>query len=204
MPNIKNESVGLRVGESKGMVSKHHRSTAVAASPASDLIPPRRTGRVEELEAQIDKLRKRLRLAVIYGGDKTQEGAVIQQTFNPRSWKSYQAVAQDIADSLRRLGFNHVSLVADDMRLIEFLKREAIDFAWLNTGGVQGYNPMSHAAAMLEKHPVLALPLEGERYDCGSRHGFIEATIKYAIDHDDIRDDMLEHMMALLKAHGRI
>jgi UTP--glucose-1-phosphate uridylyltransferase len=59
-------------------------------------------------------------------------------------------------------------------------------------------------AAMLEKHPVLALPLEGERYDCGSRHGFIEATIKYAIDHDDIRDDMLEHMAALLKAHGRI
>ena len=59
-------------------------------------------------------------------------------------------------------------------------------------------------AAMLDKHPVLALPLEGERYDCGSRHGFIEATIKYAMDHDDIRDDMLEHMMALLKANGRI
>ena len=59
-------------------------------------------------------------------------------------------------------------------------------------------------AAMLKEHPVLALPLEGERYDCGSRHGFIEATIKYAMDHDDIRDDMLDHMTGLLKAHGRI
>ena len=59
-------------------------------------------------------------------------------------------------------------------------------------------------AAMLDTHPVLALPLEGERYDCGSRHGFIEATIKYAIDHDDIRDDMLDHMASLLRAHGRI
>jgi UTP--glucose-1-phosphate uridylyltransferase len=59
-------------------------------------------------------------------------------------------------------------------------------------------------AAMLQDHPVMALPLEGDRYDCGSRHGFIEATIKYAMDHDDIRDDMLEHMIALLKAHGRI
>ena len=59
-------------------------------------------------------------------------------------------------------------------------------------------------AAMLQDHPVLALPLEGERYDCGSRHGFIEATIKYAMDHDDIRDDMLDHMAGLLESHGRI
>ena len=58
-------------------------------------------------------------------------------------------------------------------------------------------------AAMLHDHPVLALPLEGERYDCGSRHGFIEATIKYAMDHDDIRDDMLDHMQDLLRKHGR-
>ena len=58
-------------------------------------------------------------------------------------------------------------------------------------------------AAMLHEHPVIALPLEGERYDCGSRHGFIEATIKYAMDHDDIREDMLDHMAGLLKTHGR-
>ncbi|MEJ2384436.1 MAG: UTP--glucose-1-phosphate uridylyltransferase GalU [Xanthomonadales bacterium] len=59
-------------------------------------------------------------------------------------------------------------------------------------------------AAMLDEHPVIALPLAGERYDCGSRHGFIEATIKYAMDHDDIRDDMLDHMTGLLRSHGRI
>jgi len=59
-------------------------------------------------------------------------------------------------------------------------------------------------AAMLRDHPVLALPLEGDRFDCGSRHGFIKATINYAIDHDDIRDDMLDHLTELLKAHGRI
>ena len=58
-------------------------------------------------------------------------------------------------------------------------------------------------AAMLDDFPVLALPLQGVRYDCGSRHGFIKATINYAIDHDDIRDDMLDHMADLLKAHGR-
>ena len=32
-------------------------------------------------------------------------------------------------------------------------------------------------AALLTTHPVLALPLVGERYDCGSRHGYIKASI---------------------------
>jgi UTP--glucose-1-phosphate uridylyltransferase len=59
-------------------------------------------------------------------------------------------------------------------------------------------------ASMLDDYPTLALPLEGERYDCGSRHGFIKATIEYAMDHDEIRDDMLDHMMALLRKSGRI
>ena len=58
-------------------------------------------------------------------------------------------------------------------------------------------------AAMLAEHPVLALPLEGERFDCGSRHGFIKATINYATDKDDIRDDMLDHMSDLLEQFGR-
>ena len=59
-------------------------------------------------------------------------------------------------------------------------------------------------AAMLDTRPVLALPLVGERYDCGSRHGFIEATIKYAMEHDDMRDDVLDHMAEVLKSYGRI
>jgi UTP--glucose-1-phosphate uridylyltransferase len=56
----------------------------------------------------------------------------------------------------------------------------------------------------LATHPVLALPLIGERFDCGSRHGFIKATIEYAMDHDDMRDDILDHMQLLLAREGRL
>lgn len=122
------------------------------------LIPPRRSGRVAELERQLNQLKQRMRIAVIYGGDKSHKGAVIHETSNPRSWKSYQAVAEDIATSLERLGFRNVILVADDMRLGTTLQREKIDLAWLNTGGVQGYNPLSHAPAMLE---MLGVPYVG-------------------------------------------
>lgn len=102
------------------------------------------------LQAQIDRLLDRMRIAVVFGGDKSVPGAVIHPTWNPRSWKSYETVAQDIADALARIGFRHVQLMSDDMRLSERLCREGIHLAWLNTGGVQGYNPACHAPAMLE------------------------------------------------------
>ncbi len=112
--------------------------------------PPRRTGRVEHLEAQVAGLLDRMKIAVIHGGDKSNAGAVIHQTANTRSWKSYRSVAEDIGEALTRLGAKTVHIMADDMTLGENLRRAQIDMAWLNTGGVQGYSPMSHAAAMLE------------------------------------------------------
>ena len=112
--------------------------------------PPRRTGRIEQLEAQVAGLLARMKIAVIHGGDKSNAGAVIHQTANTRSWKSYRNVAEDIGAALERLGAKTVQLMADDMTLGENLRRAEIDLAWLNTGGVQGYSPMSHAAAMLE------------------------------------------------------
>ncbi len=54
-------------------------------------------------------------------------------------------------------------------------------------------------AAMLKSHKILACPFSGVRYDCGSRQGFIKATIDYALDHHDLRDGILEHMSGILE-----
>lgn len=129
-----------------------------ASEESGQLIPARRAGRVDELERQIGRLRDRMKIAVIFGGDKSVDGAVIHQTSNPRSWKSYRSVAEDIAGALVRLGFHQTILVPDDMRLGDVLRREEIHMAWLNTGGVQGFNPVSHASAMLE---MLGVPYVG-------------------------------------------
>jgi len=59
-------------------------------------------------------------------------------------------------------------------------------------------------AAMLQTHPVLAFPFEGERYDCGARKGFIRATIDYALEQEELRDPVLEHMHKVLLESGRI
>lgn len=102
------------------------------------------------LPAVLDVLRKKLRLAVIYAGDKVRPGAVKYPAQNVRDWKSYEEVARDIQVTLQEAGFQHVFLMPDDRTLFDQLERHDIQFAWLNTGGVQGYNPTSHAPAMLE------------------------------------------------------
>ena len=103
-------------------------------------------------------LLQQVRLAVVYGGDKATDSAVLKQTRNPRSWKSYQSVAQNIADAMGRLGARNVVLIPDDMRLASRLKDERIHMAWLNTGGVQGRSSIGHAASQLE---MLGIPYVG-------------------------------------------
>lgn len=111
---------------------------------------PRRTGRELELADQIKKMFRRLRLAIVYGGDKAADGAVIERTTNPRSWKSYRTVAEDIAASMERLGCRDIVLMPDDMHLGAALKAHDSHLAWLNTGGVQGHCSVAHAPSMLE------------------------------------------------------
>ena len=119
--------------------------------PIAEAIPDsRRKGREQDLSRQIEKLFRRLRLAVVYGGDKSKQGAVIEPTTNPRSWKSYEAVAKDIAEAMQRLGCQNISLLSDDMNLGQHLKAMDAHIAWLNTGGVQGHCSVAHAPAMLE------------------------------------------------------
>ena len=110
----------------------------------------RRAGRIGQLEGQLESMFRRLRLAVVYGGNSSNRGAVIEPTSNPRSWKSYEAVARDIAGAMSRIGCKEIFLVPDDMRLGENLRMHDTHLAWLNTGGVQGQCSVSHAPAMME------------------------------------------------------
>ena len=118
----------------------------------------RRSTRADALERQVYEMIDGLRMAVIYAGNKQQPGAVINATGNTRSWKSYEAVAEDIAAALRRIGVGHVSVLPEDMNLGTRLREENIEFAWLNSGGVQGHSSAAHGPAMLE---MLGIPYVG-------------------------------------------
>ncbi len=125
---------------------------------------------IRNLPQIMEKLYKKLRIAVVYAGNKDDPGAVIYKTHNPRSWKSYEKVAYDIQETLSEIGFQNIAVIPDDMNLFDNLRKQHIDLVWLNTGGVQGYSPMSHAPAMLEMsgipyvghHPVNAAKLDNK------------------------------------------
>jgi len=129
-----------------------------AAARALRPRPNADSSRAQILGEHIADLHPSLRLAVIFTGNKSTPGNVLFPAQNSRPWKSYEAVAEDIAASLRRLGFQHVETMPEDMRLGDRLRRDRIHMAWLNSGGIQGNNPTAHAASSLE---MLGIPYVG-------------------------------------------
>ncbi|MEE2981350.1 MAG: UTP--glucose-1-phosphate uridylyltransferase GalU [Pseudomonadota bacterium] len=45
-------------------------------------------------------------------------------------------------------------------------------------------------AAMIGKAPFHGMRFEGDRFDCGTRAGFIQANVAFALTRDDLRDDI--------------
>lgn len=44
-------------------------------------------------------------------------------------------------------------------------------------------------AGLLNEEPVYAYEFEGTRYDCGSKLGYLEATVQYGLKHKELADD---------------
>jgi len=59
-------------------------------------------------------------------------------------------------------------------------------------------------SALLAEQPVLAYRFQGTRFDCGTHIGLIEATIRYALDHEKISDAAREVMQKALSELGVI
>jgi UTP--glucose-1-phosphate uridylyltransferase len=53
-------------------------------------------------------------------------------------------------------------------------------------------------AKMIGKQPFHAVTFEGKRYDCGSKLGFVEATLALAMEREDMGDDVREIARRLL------
>jgi len=56
--------------------------------------------------------------------------------------------------------------------------------------------------ALLEREPVHAYRFQGTRFDCGTHLGLIEATIRYALDHEKLSDAAQQLMQNALKELG--
>lgn len=69
-----------------------------------------------------------------------------------------------------------------------------------NTGaGAGGEIQLTDAiSALLQEEGALAYRFEGRRFDCGSHIGLVEATIQFALDHEDLADATRAYMLDAL------
>ena len=51
-------------------------------------------------------------------------------------------------------------------------------------------------AALLEYEPVIAYPFQGKRYDCGSKLGYLEATVEYGLAHAELGERFSAYLRA--------
>ncbi|MGL6045507.1 MAG: UTP--glucose-1-phosphate uridylyltransferase GalU [Vogesella sp.] len=52
-------------------------------------------------------------------------------------------------------------------------------------------------AALMKDEPVLALPFQGTRYDCGSKLGYLKATVEYGLKHHEVGTDFSAYLNSL-------
>jgi UTP--glucose-1-phosphate uridylyltransferase len=71
------------------------------------------------------------------------------------------------------------------------------------TPGAGGEIQLTDAiAALLSEKPVHAYRFRGTRFDCGTHIGLIEATIRYALDHEKLSDAARDMMQSALNELG--
>jgi UTP--glucose-1-phosphate uridylyltransferase len=56
-------------------------------------------------------------------------------------------------------------------------------------------------AELLADEQVLAYEFEGKRYDCGSKLGFLIATVEHGLLHTELKDDFLAYLKELTKTY---
>lgn len=108
--------------------------------------------------AELEWIRSNLKIAVIHGGDKSEADSYIYENLSPRSTKTYEPVAHDIANALRESGFCHVDVLSEDIQLAHALREKQIDLVITNSGGLQGFDSMCHLPSTLE---MLGVPYVG-------------------------------------------
>jgi UTP--glucose-1-phosphate uridylyltransferase len=64
--------------------------------------------------------------------------------------------------------------------------------------GAGGEIQLTDAIAMLlREQPVLAYQFQGKRYDCGSKLGYLMATVEYAMKHHEVGEAFREYMKGI-------
>ncbi|MBL4658732.1 MAG: UTP--glucose-1-phosphate uridylyltransferase GalU [Alcanivoracaceae bacterium] len=81
------------------------------------------------------------------------------------------------------------------------LDASIFDYLEKTTPGSQGEIQLTDAiSAMLEKHIVMAHEIDGRRYDCGDKFGYLKAVFDFALMHPEFGEQCKQYLKKRLKS----
>jgi UTP--glucose-1-phosphate uridylyltransferase len=118
--------------------------------------------------------------------DTDKYGIVVSQLIEPRVGKIDSIVEKpkpEVAPSTLAVVGRYI------------LPPEIMEFLAETGSGTGGEIQLTDGIAkLLERKAVLSLEFEGKRYDCGSKLGYLEATVEYALRHHELREDFERYL----------
>ena len=79
------------------------------------------------------------------------------------------------------------------------LSPEVFDLLETTGRGAGGEIQLTDAIAdLLDEYPVYAYPFSGERYDCGTKLGFLKATVAYGLAHSETGNPFRDHLREIV------
>ncbi|WP_018949516.1 UTP--glucose-1-phosphate uridylyltransferase GalU [Thioalkalivibrio sp. ALMg11] len=120
-------------------------------------------------------------------GDRTHQYGIIDPVkTGPRSWDVKGIVEKPAPDQAP----SNVAVVG---RYI--LTPKIFEMLATQKPGAGGEIQLTDAIArLLELERVTAFNFEGRRFDCGSKLGYLEATVELALNHPELKDDFAEYL----------
>ncbi len=75
------------------------------------------------------------------------------------------------------------------------LPADIMEILEVTRAGAGGEIQLTDAIAqLLGRRTVLSLEFDGKRYDCGTKLGYLQATVEYALKHPELRDDFTRYL----------
>jgi UTP--glucose-1-phosphate uridylyltransferase len=148
---------------------------------------------LSQMAAQFDKLQQSILAVQEVPQEQTRRYGIVAvdaaDAGAPGVMKIKQIVekpAPDVAPSRMGVAGRYIFTPA----IFEHIRRQS--------SGVGGEIQLTDGiSSLLGEQSVYALQYEGKRYDCGSKEGFLEATVELALQHPEVRDHFRNYLRGL-------
>lgn len=159
---------------------------------ADDLMvgPPGGASIMAQMAAQFEQLQQSVLAVQEVPLDQTRRyGIVVGEAVSPGLMKVKKIVekpAPDVAPSRMGVAGRYILTPA----IFEHIRRQAT--------GVGGEIQLTDGiSSLLTEETVYALQYQGKRYDCGSKEGFLEATVELALQHPEVGEHFRHYLRGL-------